>query len=160
MSHRQADKQEGQASTGFRVRTAANAVGRDQRGGSMLKIAIAVPLLAFVLSAIVIHGHYFAVDHHIHQLTVEAARATVAGATPGDRQQIAVKIVDDTIDSYPLLRRDRLKVNVTDTAGDPGMYQVTLIYDAKDVGFWSLERFVPLPSSTIQHSSTIRRGGQ
>ena len=94
------------------------------------------------------------------QLTVEAARATVFGRTPQDRQQIAVKSVDAAIDSYPLLRRDRVKVDVTDAPEDQGIYQVTIVYDAKDIGFWSLERFVPMPPSTIRHSSTVRRGGR
>jgi Flp pilus assembly protein TadG len=138
----------------------ATSVTRDQSGGTVLKLAIAVPLLAFVLSAIVLHGHYFAVDHHVQQLTVEAARATVFGRTSQDRQQIAVKSVDAAIDSYPLLRRDRVRVDVTDAPEDQGIYQVTIVYDAKDIGFWSLDRFVPMPPSTIRHSSTVRRGSR
>ncbi len=122
---------------------------------SLLKVVLVAPVLALVLGLILVHGYYHAVFHHVRQLTMETARATVAATTAGERQTIAVSTVDTTIDAYPLLRRERLTVNVIAAAGDPSRYQVMLSYDASDNGIWSLG---VLPVPTIQHSSTVRRG--
>lgn len=122
---------------------------------SLLKIAVVAPVLMLVLGLILIHGYYHAIFHHVRQLTVETARATVAATTADERQIIALSTVDTTIDAYPLLRRERLTVNVTAAANDPSRYDVTLSYDASDEGIWSLG-VLPVPS--IQHSSTVRRG--
>ena len=126
----------------------------------LLKAALVAPVLAVVLGAILAHGLYFAVIHHVEHLTTDIAQAAVAGRTQDDRQRLALDKVDTAIEAYPLLRRDRLTVNVTPAADDPGVYHVTLVYDARHIGLiWSLADFVPLPSPRIQHSSTIRPGG-
>lgn len=129
------------------------------RSPSFLKIAIVTSLLSFVVAGILAHGLYFTVIHSVQQLTVEAAHATVKGVTPAEREQMAEKTVDAAIAAYPLLRRDRVSVQVTGAVDNPALYNVTLTYDASHIGIWSLADFVPLPSSQIQRSSTIRRGG-
>jgi len=133
--------------------------GRKLLRPSVLKVAIVASLLSFVVCAILAHGLYFTVIHHVQQLTHETARATVRGLTPAERLEIAEQTIDTAIVAYPLLRRDRISVNVTAAPNDPSIYQVTLRYDASHIGIWSLADFVPLPSSQIQHSSTIHRGG-
>jgi Flp pilus assembly protein TadG len=135
------------------------AATRAALGPSFLKVAVVASLLSFVVGAILAHGLYFAVIHYVQQLTTETARATVRGLTPAERQEIAQQTVDTAITAYPLLRRDRVTVSVTHAANDPSIYHVTLRYDASHIGIWSLADYVPLPSSQIQHSSTIRRGG-
>ena len=141
------------------VRRAAAVAARAPLGPSFLKIAIVASLLSFVVCAILAHGLYFTVIHHVQQLTVETARATVRGLTPAERLEIAQHTVDTAITTYPLLRRDRITVSLTSAADDPSIYHVTLLYDASYIGIWSLADFVPLPSSQIRHSSTIHRGG-
>jgi Flp pilus assembly protein TadG len=137
---------------------AKQAKARVDSGATLRKAMIALPLLALAICAIVVPGLYFAVDHHVERLTAVAARATAAALTPAERQQIALKTIDDSIKAYPLLQRDRLSVKVTTEPDDPDRYDVTLTYDAAPTGIWSLDRMLPLPSSTIRHSSTMRHG--
>jgi len=125
----------------------------------MIEFALVAPLLILVLFGILAHGLYFAVIHGVQQVTAEAARASVAGITPAERQQIAASTINATIGAYPLLRRDRLTLNVVPAAGDPSLYDIRVTYDARHLGIWSMQGIVPLPSSTIQRTSTVRRGG-
>lgn len=146
------------APPGLRQPAAMPNPGHADGGATLRKAMIALPLLALAICAILVPGLYFAVDHHVERLTAATARATAAAPTPDERQQVAVKTVDDSIKAYPLLRRDRLTVQVTTVPDDPDRYDVTLTYDAAHTGIWSLDRMLPLPSSTIRHSSTMRHG--
>lgn len=135
------------------------ALWRAQEGATAIEFAIVAPLLILVMAGILGHGFYFAVIHHVQQLTAEAARASVAGLTPAERRQIVTETVDKTISAYSLLKRERVMADVTPSATDPGLYEVTITYDASHLPIWSLEGVVPLPSPTIRRSSSVRPGG-
>ena len=125
----------------------------------MIEFAIVAPVLIVILVGIVVYGLYFATVHNVQQLVAEAARATIAGIDQTERRTLATQAINNTIGSYSLLKAERISVAVGTIPADSNYYQVTVTYDASHLGIWSLEGLVPLPSSTIQRASTVRRGG-
>jgi Flp pilus assembly protein TadG len=125
----------------------------------LIEFAIVAPVLIVILAGVVVYGLYFATVHNVQQIAAEAARASIAGMDQAERRTLATQAITNTIGSYSLLKPDRISVAVAAMAADSNYYEVTVTYDASHLGIWSLNGLVPMPSSTIQRASTVRRGG-
>ncbi|MCW5745566.1 MAG: hypothetical protein KIT36_05130 [Alphaproteobacteria bacterium] len=129
---------------------------RPTSGGSLtLRALIVAPILCLTLFAIAAQGVYFGTLHNLDKLTAETAKATAAAASPAERWQIARRTVDKAISDYPLLRRDRLQLSVTENGRDSTRYDVTLTYDTPQLGVWPLAG----SASSVRYSTTVRVGG-
>ncbi len=132
---------------------------RAQRGTSAVEFAILTPVFLLLLTGMLAYGIYFGAAHSLQQLAADAARTAIAGLDEAERDALVGDFLEANAGDYVLLDRARLTYAIGDKPGDPTHYRVTLTYDATDLPIWNLYLPLPLPSSTIAYSSTIRRGG-
>lgn len=132
---------------------------RDTRATSAVEFAILTPVFLLLLTGMLAYGIYFGAAHSLQQLAADAARTAIAGLDEAERDQLVGEFLEANAGDYMLLDRSRLTYTIGDKPGDPTHYRVTLTYDAKDLPIWNLYPPLPLPSSSIAYSSTIRRGG-
>lgn len=128
-------------------------------GASAVEFALVFPLFLIVVFGIVCFGSYLAVAHGVQQIAAEAARASVAGLSDGERRMLAQDNIARNAGSYPFLAPERLKLATAATVSDGNTFEVRIEYDASDMFIFSLPAFVPSPSPTIVRSAAIQRGG-
>ena len=135
------------------------AAASDESGAAALEFALVVPIFLLLACGIMAYGIYFGAAHSLQQLAADAARTSIAGLSPGERNQLVKSYLDSNSSGYVLIDRDALSYAVGDKPDDPDEYSVTLSYDASRLPIWNLYLPLPLPSRTIRYSSTIRLGG-
>lgn len=131
----------------------------NNRGASAVEFAVVLPVLLVVLCGIYGYGVYIGASHSVAQLAADAARASVAGLSDEEREQIASEHVARSAGDYLLLTADKVKVTAAPSPGDPSIFQVAVNFDAADLPIFGLEHVLPLPSKTIMRTASIRRGG-
>jgi Flp pilus assembly protein TadG len=131
----------------------------DQRGVSAIEFAIVFPLFLLIVLGILVYAIYFGVVHSVQQLAAEAARASVAGISQGERTTLAEQHVQRAIPSYPLVDANSLKVAAAQSVSDPNLFSVDLTYDASKLTIFVLEGLLPLPPKEIRRQAIVRRGG-
>ena len=132
---------------------------RCKRGASAVEFALVTPLFLAMVFGIVLFGSYLAVIHGVQQLAAEAARVSIAGLSDTERGNLARNYVTANAASYPLIAPSKLGVVAAASAADANVFVVTVNYDASQMFFYSLPKFVPVPSSAIVRSAAIPRGG-
>lgn len=132
---------------------------RDNSGTSAVEFAILAPVFLLLLTGMLAYGIYFGAAHSLQQLAADAARTAIAGLNETERNTLVGAFLDGNAGDYMLIERNRLSFTIGDKPGDPSQYRVTLRYDASELPIWNLYPPLPLPSTEIAHSSTIRRGG-
>ena len=75
------------------------------------------------------------------------------------RQSLASDFVNHHAGGYPFIETERLTVTALDSADDANQFVVTIRYDARGLPIWNLFPGLPMPSTSIVRSSTIRIGG-
>lgn len=132
---------------------------RDTRGTSAVEFAILTPIFLLLLTGMLAYGIYFGAAHSIQQLAADAARTSIAGLNANERDRLVADFINANAGDYMLIERRRLTFTIGDKPNDASQYRVTLVYDASDLPIWNLYPPLPLPSSSIAYSSTIRKGG-
>ena len=132
---------------------------RDASGTSAVEFAILAPVFLLLLTGMLAYGIYFGAAHSIQQLAADAARTAIAGLSQTERDKLVKAFLDANAGDYMLIDRTRLSFTIGDKPGDPTQYRVTLKYDASQLPIWNLYPPLPLPSTQIASTSTIRRGG-
>lgn len=132
---------------------------RDNSGTSAVEFAILAPVFLLLLTGMLAYGIYFGAAHSLQQLAADAARTAIAGLNETERNTLVGAFLDGNAGDYMLIERNRLSFTIGDKPGDPSQYRVTLRYDASELPIWNLYPPLPLPSTEIAYSSTIRRGG-
>lgn len=132
---------------------------RDTRGTSAVEFAILTPIFLLLLTGMLAYGIYFGAAHSIQQLAADAARTSIAGLNANERDRLVADFINTNAGDYMLIERRRLTFTIGDKPNDASQYRVTLVYDASDLPIWNLYPPLPLPSSSIAYSSTIRKGG-
>lgn len=130
-----------------------------RKGANAVEFAIICPLFFMLMAGILVYGLYFGTAHAVQQLAADAARASIAGLSDAERVRIAEAHVQTSIDGYPFISPDRLTVTAHRSPNDNDLFVVNLVYDASELPVFGLDSLIPVPSSTIQRSSAIRRGG-
>jgi Flp pilus assembly protein TadG len=125
-------------------------------GSAAIEMAIVAPVLMAMLLGIVSYGGYFWLSHNIQELASDAARAALPGLTAVERQNLAQAQLNSDIGSYGILDKS---ATATTYSGDTNGYTVSISYDASNSGFWAAAGFIPMPSTTIVRSASIRLGG-
>ncbi|TDH38709.1 pilus assembly protein [Pseudohoeflea suaedae] len=131
---------------------------RDTHGTAAIEFAIVAPLFILILLSLVGYGIYLSVAHSVQQLAADAARASIAGLSEAERQQLANSYIHTSKISNGFLDQDKLAVRVEDDTNNSYQFTVTLTYDASDLPIWSLYSFA-MPGKEISRYSTIRVGG-
>ena len=93
------------------------------------------------------------------ELAAQAARASVAGLSDTERQQIVASYVSLNAANYSFIDPAKLSVSTTPVSGYPNAYQVTLNYDMSGSFAFSLANLIPLPSPNVQISTVVLNGG-
>lgn len=134
-----------------------NTMWSSEDGSAVIEFAAVMPVFVLITSGILSFGIYLGAAHSVQQLTADAARASVAGLTSGERDAIAREYVAVAAQRYPLIESDKLAVS---SASEDGRYVITLKYDSSTLPIWSLKGLVPLPAQVIERRSIIGNGGQ
>lgn len=129
---------------------------RDRSGASAVEFAIVGPLFLMMLMGIVAYGGYFWIAHAVQQVANDSARVAIGGLTASERASLAQSVLTSEIGSYAMLSASDASVTVAD---QNQTVTVTIAYDASKTPFWSLYRALPMPSSTVTRSATVRLGG-
>jgi len=132
---------------------------KSRHAASAVEFALVTPLFLVMVFGIVLFGSYLAAIHGVQQLAAEAARVSIAGLSDAERGTLARNYVTANAASYPLITPARLAVSAAASPADANVFVVTVNYDASQMFFYSLPKFVPVPSPAIVRSAAIPRGG-
>ena len=125
-------------------------------GGLAVEFALLAPVLVVILLGVCAYGGYFWMSHSVQQLANDAARAAVGGLDATERQSLAQQVVSSEALAYPSLDGARTHVSLVDTTTQ---LTVNVAYDASGSPFWAASGLVPMPSTTLTRSATIKLGG-
>jgi len=133
----------------------------DNRGAAALEFAILAPVCLLFMVGMLAYGIYFGAAHSLQQLAADAARTSVAGLDPAERQSLVAGFLDRNADDYMLIGRAGLSYEIGPKPNDPDEYRVTLHYNAAKLPIWNLypPLPLPLPSPIITYVSVVRLGG-
>ncbi|ATQ43410.1 TadE/TadG family type IV pilus assembly protein [Caulobacter mirabilis] len=140
----------------MRARTHLKGFLAEQRGAAALEFAIVGPMFVVMLLGLCGYGGYFWMSHAVQQVTNDAARAAMAGLDNTERTALATAALNAEIGDYVWLERNKATLTVTNASD---RVTVAISYNAADTPFWSMKGLVPMPSSTISRSATVRLGG-
>ena len=129
------------------------------RGASAVEFALILPVFLLILVGTLCYGLYFGAAHSVQQLAAEAARATVPGLTPLERDRLARESVAAALPNYTLVDSARIAVSVGAVPGNANLFDVAVTYDASNMPIWVFEGLLPLPPKTIERAAVVRRGG-
>lgn len=128
----------------------------ESRGNAAIEFALVAPIFLMFAMGIVSYGGYFWLAHNLQELANDSARAAVAGLTSDERSQLAQSAFDSEVADYGALTPAKAQVLYD---GDTQAFTVSISYDASASGFWIADGLIPMPSSTIVRSASVRLGG-
>lgn len=134
-------------------------IRKDCRGVAAVEFALIAPVFFLILLGIAAYGIYFSAISSLQELTADAARASVAGVSIGERQTIVSNYVDQSSPNYKLLRGNPITVTAAAFPGDPTRYSVTLRTDISNLPLQGSMGLFPMPSAIIQRTAVVRIGG-
>ena len=130
----------------IRARSAATAV----------EFSLIAPIFLAMLFGMVTYGTLLSTYSGVQQLAAEAARASLAGLSAGERAQIARSFVTANVSSYPFLDPTRLIVTTATLTTPTPAFQVTVQYDLSSMFVYQFSRLVPMPPSTFVRSAVVQ----
>ncbi len=135
---------------------ASNKLAKDISGAAAVEFAFVGPLIVVMLLGIMSYGGYFWLAHSVQQLANDGARAAVAGLSATERQSLAQSTISAEVADYAFLTSTGL---VTTVSTSTNAMTVSLAYNASQTPFFALGSLVPMPSSIITRSATIKLAG-
>ena len=129
---------------------------RARSGAAAVEFAFVGPLFVVILLGIMSYGGYFWLAHSVQQLANDAARAAVAGLSATERQSLAQSTIASEISDYAFLTASGV---VTTVNTQTNSMTVSIAYNAAQTPFFALGSLVPMPSSIITRTATIRLAG-
>ncbi len=132
---------------------------RDRSASAAVEFAILSPIFILLLLGMVAYGIYFGASHSVQQLAADAARTAIAGLSAPERQALVSDFIGRNAAGYPFVDPGKLVVEARDSASDGSQFVVSIRYDATNLPIWGLFDGLAMPGTTIERSSTIRRGG-
>ncbi|WP_269714223.1 TadE/TadG family type IV pilus assembly protein [Caulobacter sp. NIBR2454] len=145
------------------LRVARNWRGSDDRGAIAVEFALVSPVLFLLAFGVMIASLQLAVAQAVGYTAAEAARATVVGMTPAERQTLATDRANQVMTSFqPLL--DPADMQVTYASLNARRSQVTVAYDLSSVRILSFNQFLGLNpsaagSETVTRQFEVANGG-
>ena len=131
-----------------------------RRGGNAaVEFALVMPILLVLFAGISAFGIYLGAAHTLREIAAEAARASVAGVSDGERASLAQAAVQRSLASSAIFKAGSVGVSVGTSPSDATVYTVTLTYDSSVLGLKSLGKLVPLPPDVFTSTVSVRRGG-
>ena len=131
-------------------------LARCRSGAAAVEFAFIGPVFILMLLGIASYGGYFWLAHSVQQLANDGARSAIAGLSQAERTSLASSTVTSEESSYAAFTPSLMSVTESEVSGQS--LTVTVTYNAANSGFW-LWQIVPMPSSSIARSATIKLGG-
>lgn len=131
----------------------------DTAGAAAIEFALVVPVFLLLMFGMLCYGIYFGAAQSVQQIAADVARISVGGLDHEDRVALADRYMEQNADSYPLVRREDLRVVFSSSGVGETQFEVAIEYDARHLPIWSLHPPFPLPSETIVRVSRVRVGG-
>lgn len=128
----------------------------DSGGNAAIEFALVSPVLLAFLLGIISYGGYFWLAHNVQELANDAARAAIAGLDGAERTSLAQDSLNSEIAEYGALSPQRVHAEYR---GSDEAFTVSIAYDASGSAFWAAAGLIPMPSSTITRSASVRLGG-
>ena len=128
---------------------------RDRRGVAALEFALVCPILIFLMIGMIVWGGWFWLAHSVQSLAAEAARASVAGLDPAEREILAHAAVARHIEGTGVAP-EQMTVAVQ---ADGVLLRIDVADDAADHPMLILADLVPAPPRVIERTASIRTGG-
>ncbi|MFK5597505.1 TadE/TadG family type IV pilus assembly protein [Methylobacterium sp. HMF5984] len=128
-------------------------------GNAAVEFALVTPLLLLLFAGISAFGIYLGATHTLREIAAEAARASVAGVSDGERASLAQAVVQRSLAASAMFKAGSVGVSVGTSPSDATVYTVTLTYDSSGLGLKSLGKLVPLPPDIFTSTVSVRRGG-
>lgn len=132
----------------------APALASDARGTAAIEFALVLPIMLLILFGAVTYGGWIALNHAVQQGANEAARAAMAGLTPGERAALARRAAEVALQRSWRIAPSDLTVSVDD---DGTVLTTSVSYDARGSALLSLP-IVPLPDRVIVRRAAVRLG--
>lgn len=121
-----------------------------------VEFSIIAPVFILLIFGIVCFGILFGTYNCVQQLAAESSRASVAGLSSTERDQLARAYVVQNATAYGLL--DPAKLTVV-TSSQPTTFTVTVSYDMTNSIIYRLGRILSAVSPVISRSAAIQNGG-
>lgn len=128
----------------------------DRRGTSGVEFAIVAPVFTLFVLGIICFGVLFGTYNGVQQLAAEAARASVAGLSVSERDQLARNYVTSNVTAYGFLNPVNVAVA---TSSQSTSFQVTVTYDMSGSIIFKLGNILSVVSPKITRSAAIQNGG-
>ncbi|MBN9571802.1 MAG: pilus assembly protein [Alphaproteobacteria bacterium] len=128
----------------------------DCNGNAAVEFALVSPILLAFLLGIISYGGYFWLAHNVQELANDAARAAIAGLDGAERTSLAQDSLNSEIADYGALSPQKVRAEYR---GSGEAFTVSIAYDASGSAFWEATGLIPMPSSTITRSASVRLGG-
>jgi Flp pilus assembly protein TadG len=140
----------------FGVRTRRWAAAEE--GTAAIEFAIVAPVFLLIVFATVVFSIYLAVWLGVSHAAAEGARASVAGLTDTERQDLALSRVEAVISGYaPLL--DPAKAEVSYPAAGTGLFSVEVTYPLAELNLSAYAPVAPVPTIAPSRTATVTTGG-
>jgi Flp pilus assembly protein TadG len=129
---------------------------KNRSGAIAVEFAVLGPVFLVLLLGVMSYGGYFWVAHAVQQLANDSARAAVAGLSATERQSLAQSTINAEVQDYAFLTTTSANVSVS---SQTDAMTVSVAYNASNTPFFTLSGLIPMPSSTITRSATIKLAG-
>jgi Flp pilus assembly protein TadG len=138
--------------------TIANHFRNDRRGAAAVEFAIVAWCFLLLLLGIVAFGTLFTIYGGVQQLAAEAARASIAGLSDTERDQLARSYITGKIASYSYLDQRRVTVSTVSGGSPATTFTVSIDYDLSASAITPFATLFHLPTS-LHRASSIQWGG-
>ena len=130
---------------------------KEENGTAAIEFAIVGPVLILLVMGMLSYGGYFWLAHSIQQTANDSARAAVAGLNASERQSLAQATMTTDLANSDALAASHATLTVD--SSDSTAIAVTVSYDASSTPYFALNKLLPMPSSTITRTATVKLGG-
>ncbi len=127
----------------------------DRRGTALIEFALLAPILIALLIGMAAYGHYFLIAHSAQQLANDAARASIAGLSAEEREDIARLSVQRGAGTVAGIDPAHILASVEE---DGGAITVEVSVDARTAPLMNIP-LVPMPSPMIRKRGIAHPGG-
>lgn len=131
----------------------------NRHGASAVEFAIVFPLFIITIMTMIGYGIYISAATSVQQISADAARASIAGLDPSERQRLAELFVASAVTDRAFIDPVKVTVTVTESPVVSGQISVQIDYDADSLPIWSLFSYALPLDHTISRISVVRIGG-
>ena len=127
---------------------------RSINGASAVEFALVAPVFLFLIAAVVGYGLMFLTAMSLQQLGADVTRATIGGATQGEKANLADGLLTSATNEYVLIDNTRVQVDVDYDLGN----EMTVVHLQYDITGHPIEIFrgiLPMPENTFHVRQTI-----